>query len=156
MSGYEDEEGFRDDPEARALARRLAETDFSAETRARAVLRVRLAAGRRSDAAVARAARPAAALTFAAALVVFALPFLTPEAPEPGPSFPRGPEGLPVLPGRLPAAADAPGAAPFEAVSARVVEGAGARSVSWRVGGATYVLESRRTSLDEIFVRRSF
>jgi len=147
MSG----EGFENDPEARELAERLARTDFSADSRVRASLRARLLAGRGAERP--GRFRPAAALAFAAALVVFALPFLTKEPAEPGPSFPRGEQGLPVLPGRLSAAA---AAAPpvFETAPARVVERAdGRRSLSWSVGGATYVFESRRATLDDIFQR---
>jgi hypothetical protein len=109
--------GFDDDLEARELADRLARADFSGDSRVRKSLRARLLAApsRRLPAVAAWAL--AAILT---AIVPFALP-----SKSHAPRFARGENGLPVLPGRLPASgvAEEP------------------------------VFVSRRTSLDEIFVK---
>ena len=127
MSEANPDPEFRDDPEARVLAERLARADLSADSRVRASLRARLLAGGRAPDPASRIARPAAALAFAAALFVFVLPFALKDAPT-ATGFPRGPEGLPVLPGRLVATGmpEAP------------------------------LIETRRTSIDELIVRRRF
>lgn len=117
---------FRDDPEARALAARLAKTDFAADGRAGRRVRARLKAGPRREA---RAARGLAAASLAAALAVLVLPFALKGPSAPPPQFPRGPEGLPVLSGRLPA---------------------------WGAGAPETVIETRRVTIDDLIVKRKF
>lgn len=120
------DEEFRDDPQARRLAERLSRTDFAADGFARERVRARLAARSAAPDRAARIARPLAAASFAAALAVFILPFALKE-PAPKTEFPRGPQGLPVLAGRLPA---------------------------WGSGPAETVFETRSVTIEDIFERR--
>lgn len=152
MSGHNDEIArFREDPEAGELSRRLAEADFSPESKVRASLRARLlAAG-----GVRRPSRRAvslwgASLAFAALALVLSLRGVSFEKTV----FPRGENGLPVLPGRLSSFGAVERESAIESVPGRVVSKGGAISVVWEVGGGSCSLQTRRTSLDEIFQKR--
>ena len=134
------------------LERDLARADFSAESRVRASLRARLL---RESPPLRRsvALRPRLALSLAALVLVLVLPFSMIWRGAGKLSYPRGSLGLPVLPGQFPAGGA--GARPEIFETARgVVSGEGGRRVSWELGGDTFVLESRRIALDEIFARR--
>jgi hypothetical protein len=181
MSGQEDID---------ELSRRLARTDFSADSRIRESLRAELLGKQRS-----RRFSPArvASLALAASAValILLLPFrsrlrpgvamsletgvlLTSAPPReaaakraPAPErtlFPRDELGLPILPGRL-AANGRSDEAPLIATLAvdriieihrgRAIPRKDGRAVLWEIDGASYILETRRTSLDEIFETRA-
>lgn len=136
------------DPEAAELAKRLARTDFSADSRVRLSLRARLLS--RGSERPTPAFRYAAAVCMAAGLLVLGYPLTRPRTAPAARRYARGENGLPVMPGRL-LEAGGPGGALVQTAVASVAETAGRRSISWTLDGATYVLETRRTSLDEIF-----
>jgi hypothetical protein len=129
------------DPAERELARRLARADFAADSRARAGLRARLLArGPRRP-----AARPALAAAALAVLLVAPLRVVLRRLSAPAPRYARGENGLPVLPGRF----DADGAD-----AGRVEETPDGRRIVWDVDGERLALETRRVTIDELFVRR--
>jgi len=179
------------------LESRLAKTDFSADSRVRASLRARLLSrGAAPRFAPSRVAVLSLAFAAAALLVLYPLRgrlrrpaevsvassvVLPPAAPAPAPprpapaertAFPRGENGLPVLPGVLAARR---GAAPESPLYSRavgrvvdvrrvdrvidvrpgvVVREKDAVAVVWVFGGATYRLERRRVTLQDIFETR--
>jgi hypothetical protein len=138
--------------ELEAFERRLAAVDFSADSRVRADLRARLL---RRAASSPRRAPAARALVFAACLIAVLIPALR-RAPRGGfgesSSYPRGAEGLPVLPGRFPASAPPSDAAPmFEVVQGRAVDVEGGKAVVWDFEGASFRLETRRIAPEELF-----
>ena len=149
------------------LERRLAATDFSADSRVRRSLRARLLDRRPAPRF---AALP---LAFAALAVILLLPLLEhhpdyfgelpgqpiKSAPPPLPparkaAFPRGAQGLPVLPGVL---AERAGARehPIEVHRGRVVRGKAASSVVWEIDGTRYGLAARRITIDDILETRA-
>ncbi|MBI4677497.1 MAG: hypothetical protein HY748_07940 [Elusimicrobia bacterium] len=168
------------DPETADLARRLSELDFSPESRVRGSLRRRLveraeemrrASWRRRWIPV---VAPAAALAGLAAALFVGLPGSgpSPEPPSAGDRvLVRGPrvgdevlvpeqilsEGWDtweVALGAGPAALDKMTAGDvMETVRGEVVESEEGRAVRWRLGNDVFVLESRRTTLSEIFAR---
>lgn len=107
----------------------------------------------------------------AGAAEVAARVFLPPAAPrQPGTrlpparktAFPRGELGLPILPGVLAAAAASAEESPFssrtidrliEIHRGRAVRGRDARAVVWEIDGVRYGLETRRITLDDLFVK---
>ena len=141
MSGDEDVEAFE---------RRLAEVDFSADSRVRADLRARLLR-RRSP------RRLTAPFVFALALASALLAVLVPAlrralrpASEAAFVYPRGEEGLPVLPGRF-----SPGAsvsAPvFEVARGREILLEDGKAVVWDFEDASFRLETRRIAPEDLF-----
>jgi hypothetical protein len=142
---FDDVPGLRTDPGALRLARLLAKSDFSAESRVRSRLRARLLAPEPR----ARAAAWAAALAFAALALIF--PFRGAlKRPE---GFPRGENGLPLLPGYLSAREPAepesliellPVDRIMETAPGRVVSDKDGTAIIWELDGATYALEIRR------------
>lgn len=127
------------------LESRLSGADFSRESRVRAGLKARL---------LARRPRRLPALAAAAAVLALLAPAAWRELrPAPATLYPRGELGLPVLPGRLPGESAAAEAV-VRSVPGRVEVSDGRRRVIWSLDGGTYVLETRRTSIEELFVRR--
>lgn len=174
------------------LSRRLARTDFSADSRIRASLRAELLRKQRSR-GTSRRFSPARVAPLALAVTAVALLLLLPfrsrlrpgvaisletrllptaapprEAAAPGAPartlFPRDELGLPILPGRL-AANGRSDEAPLIATQAvgrlieihlgRTIPRKDGSAVLWEIDGASYILETRRTSLDEIFETRA-
>ncbi|HXS99863.1 MAG TPA: hypothetical protein VN915_04265 [Elusimicrobiota bacterium] len=174
------------------LESRLAATDFSADSRVRTSLRAKLLGRRAAPRGSARATSLSLALAAAALLVLVfprakprpAAPVAVAVAPSPArpaapprertraPRFPRGGQGLPVLPGVL---AETAGAAAESPLSSRpldrlvdlrpvdrvidvrpgvVVREKDAVAVVWKMNGATYRLETRRVTLQDIFETR--
>jgi hypothetical protein len=173
------------------LSRRLAGTDFSADSRIRASLRAKLL--RRGPRSLPVRVAPLA-FAFAAAALVVLFPLrerlrrteevrVTVQAPLPPasapaptaqiasreksparPAFPRGELGLPILPGRLIAGAGAGEEPPISTAAVdhlievhrgRVVASEKGSAVVWEIDGTAYILETRRTSLEEIFETRA-
>ncbi|MFA6028235.1 MAG: hypothetical protein WC969_00140 [Elusimicrobiota bacterium] len=203
------EPGAGADRGALSAARALAGADLARECRVRSALRARLLErGETERRPFLGLSVPARALAAACAAALLLMPFLpgrirlraprtalaplssdvveVPPASE-AMDFPRGPEGLPMLPGRL-RSETAPGAqgpfeplplttpfetrppageSPFEAVAGSpiaVVAGSpisvvagretaldGGRAVVWEFEGATFALESRPVSIEDIF-----
>lgn len=179
-----------DQEDFESLSRRLAETDFSADSRVRASLRARLLGrGRAPRLSPARVA--SLALAFAAAALILLFPLRAklhraeenriasqvrlPAAPSrTSPlearlqrnrttSFPRGELGLPVLPGVLAATGSTRTESPLssraidhliEVHRGRTVLLKGGSAVVWEIDGTAYGLETRRITLDDIFVTR--
>ena len=161
------------------LERRLAATDFSADSRVRASLRARLLSRRAASRFPSRVAFAAAFA--AAALLVLFFPRSKPQAPAPaavaesearpapaptaaarGSRYPRGANGLPVLPGVLVASAEAE-PSPLSSRSVdRVIDlrpgvlvrEKDASAVVWEMDGARYRLETRRITLQYLFETR--
>jgi hypothetical protein len=140
-----------------AFERRLAAIDFSADSRVREELRARLL--RRAASSGRRPSSPAIrALVFAACLIAVLIPALRRTlrdgsgSSSAGAAYPRGPEGLPVLPGRFASSAPTDGAAtPFEVVRARTVSVEGGKAVVWDFEDGSFRLETRRIAPEELF-----
>jgi hypothetical protein len=167
-------------PDAPALeaARRLLAVDFSAQSRVRAGLRARLLARRDgSRSRFSPAALAAACLLLALAPLLTRLARRPPPAPvafqregrrmtfelppipaAPKTRFPRGKEGLPVLPGRLaPEPADVAAAElVFATARGREVALKDGKAVVWQIEGDSYRLESRAVAPEQIFAKPHF
>jgi hypothetical protein len=159
-----------------AVSRRLARTDFSADSRIRVGLRAALLRKRRAGISAPRVAVLSAALAAAAlglllprgatirrggreSLQVSVRLPAAPSAPRTsakgGTLYPRGENGLPVLPGRLAAIATRPASSVVEIHRGRPISRKNGSAVLWEIDGTAYILETRRISLDELFVTRS-
>lgn len=175
---------------ALAAARRLAKADFAADSRIQAGLRDRLltpAPGLPFFSAPVQAALAAALIVLVVLLPLGRMsdrPVEKPVAPRPAPvmpaaapevpappraGYPRGAQGLPVLPGFFPAEPAAGperfvqslfivrrpvggGSSPFILAEGRPIEQENGSAVLWELGGESFILERRRISLDDVFV----
>ena len=128
-----------DDPGALQLARSLAQADFSAESRVRAALRAQLLESAQRGRRAVWVYAPLA-LSLAVLALMLVLPFSTH----------RKDLNL-AISGCSPSDAAGERAEIFETAPARVESHANGGRIAWEIGGATYVLETRRVSLDDIF-----
>lgn len=136
-----------------AFERRLAAADFSADSRVRESLRARLL-GKKAPSRAPWAPRAVRVAVFAAALLAVLFPALrrTLRAGPEEAAYPRGPEGLPVLPGRFASGASPAAAAPvFASARGRELLLKDGKAVEWELEGASYRLETRRIEPEEIF-----
>ncbi|HVE14114.1 MAG TPA: hypothetical protein VNI01_12015 [Elusimicrobiota bacterium] len=150
-----------DDPGSLAVARRLLRADFSRESAVRGSLRARLLAPETAAPSWAPIARVLVSAAAAAALLLAPLRLGRRDDAH---VLPRGERGLPVLPGSIPAR---PGAVEerlivTKRVGALIETSAGRRvptprgsMILWRLDGVEYALETRRTTLEEIFEKRA-
>jgi hypothetical protein len=144
-----------DQEDIERLTSRLAETDFSAESRIRASLRARLLEKQRlADAAPRSFPTRLAPLVLALAVALMLLLPLRTSAPRKA-DFPRDELGLPILPGRLVAGGPSAEDLPIEIHRGRAVTKETGSAVIWELDGTTYILETRRISLNDIFEMRA-
>ena len=136
-----------------AFERRLAAADFSGDSRVRESLRADLLS-KKAPSRTPWAPRAMRVAVFAAALIAVLFPALRRTllvAPEEA-AYPRGPEGLPVLPGRFAPSASGTGAPPvFDVARGRELILEDGKAVEWRFEGASYRLETRRIAPEELF-----
>jgi hypothetical protein len=138
-----------------ALERRLAAADFSTDSRIRESLRARLL--KKAPSRLPAPSRALRVAVFAACLIAVLSPALwralrNSEEDSSTHAYPRGAEGLPVLPGSFAPSASPDGAAPvFEVARGREIILKDGKAVEWQLEGASYRLETRRIAPEDLF-----
>lgn len=142
-----------DEHDLEAFERRLAAIDFSGDSGVRAELRGRLL--RRASPRPRFPSSVLRVLVLASCLAAALIPALSRArraASRQAFDYPRGEHGLPVLPGRFDAASSRAAFQPvFEVAQGREVALSDGKAVVWELAGASFRLETRRISPQDLF-----